>query len=283
MKLVRSGTSEVAGCIASGGARASRHWPALVYGSSPNVLILLIAVAVSLSISVRAAAWLAVPVFLVWNVYVLWCTKSSRRNWVIAACADQVYIRLLMTRGGTLHGVKEPDVIVFEASEIASMSIRTVEVFLYGPKPKFVEWLVIEPAQAVAEIVSNRIHPSPRPLDPGKQVYVANEEGRLTIGWKWCHPALRIFLQQVVRGCPSVVIANEERSELDLNGIWRGTSLNLDAQKRQLLLQAKRLGFGSDCRWLLCRYKYISFRKAATYLAEIEREEAGTGHSAIER
>ena len=167
-----------------------------------------------------------------------------------------------------------PDVLMLEASEIASMSARTVEVFLYGPKPKFVEWLVIEPAQAVAESVPDHIRPLLRL--PGKQVFVANEEGCLTIGWKWCRPALRVFLQQVVQECPSVVMAPEERSELDLNGIWRGISLNLDQQKRQLLVRAIRLGFGCECKRLLSRYKYISFQKAAAYLAEIEREEAGT-------
>jgi hypothetical protein len=68
------------------------------------------------------------------------------------------------------------------------------------------------------------------------------------------------------------ICSSEERSELDLNAIWSGISLNLEAQKRQLLVQAKRLGFGCDCTRLLSRYKYISFRKAAAYLAEIERE-----------
>jgi len=286
MELVRSDTPQVSRCITSAGARASRRWPALVYGCFPNVLILLIALTVSLSISVPAAAGLGVPVFLAWNVYVLLCTKSSRRNWVIASCAERVYVRLCVTRGRAQHGIYEPDVIVLEASEIASMSIRTLEVFLYGPKPRIVEWLVIEPAQAVAEDVSDHIRPllcDIRPIDSNKAVYVANEEGRLTIGWKWCHPALRMFLQQVVRECPSVVITHEERSELDLNGIWQGISMNLDAQQRQKLVQASRLGFGAKCTWLLSRYKYISFRESKTYLAEIEREEAGTGDSAVQQ
>jgi hypothetical protein len=81
-------------------------------------------------------------------VYVLWLLKTPRRNWVIAACADRVCIRV---------GVNIPEVIMLEVSEIASMSIKTIEVFLYGPKPKFVEWLVIEPAQAVAETVPDHI------------------------------------------------------------------------------------------------------------------------------
>ena len=148
MELVRSDAPEVTRCIDSAGAQASRRLPAFVYGCSLNALILLIAIAVSLIVSVRAAAWFGVPVFLAWNVYVLWLLKTPRRNWVIAACADRVCIRV---------GVNIPEVIMLEVSEIASMSIKTIEVFLYGPKPKFVEWLVIEPAQAVAETVPDHI------------------------------------------------------------------------------------------------------------------------------
>lgn len=36
---------------------------------------------------------------------------------------------------------------------------------------------------------------------------MACEEGCLTVEWKWWRPALRVFLQQVVQECPSVVIA----------------------------------------------------------------------------
>ena len=178
MKVVRSDTPEVARCIASGGTRASRHWPALAYGSQQNIIILLIAVIVSFSVSVRAAVWLGLSALLVWNAYVLWWTKSSRLNWCIAVCPERVYLRLFMMRGGARHCADSPDVVVLAASEIASMSIRTVEVFLYGPKPKSVECLVIEPAQAVAERVSNHIRPLLRPLDAGKVILVANEKGR---------------------------------------------------------------------------------------------------------
>jgi hypothetical protein len=278
MKLVRSDSPEVASCITSASARGSRHWPALAYGSQPNVLILLVAVTVSLSISVRAAAWLGVPVLLAWNLYVLWRTKSSRRNWVIVGCGDRIFIRLFMTLGSARHGANEPDVIVFQASEIASMSIETVEVFLYGPKPKLVERLVIEPAQFVAESVSDQIRSSLCAVraDPSNRVHVANADGRLTIGWKWCRPTLRMFLQQAARECPSIVIAHEERSELDLNGIWHGIREEPDAEQRRMLAQAKSLGFGLKCVELMSLYRYgsISSPKAAAYLAEIEQEEA---------
>lgn len=183
----------------------------------------------------------------------------------------------------------EPEIMVLEPSDIASMSAQTVEVYLHGPKPRIIERLVIEPAQAAAEAVSDHIRPLGRPiqacaLDPEdlrKQFFAANEEGRVVMDWKCCRPALGVFLQQVSRECPSVVIAPKERSELDLNGIWHGISLNLDAQKRKLLVQAHRLGF--DCVWLLCRYKYISRRKAAAYLAEIAREEAEPECSAVQQ
>jgi hypothetical protein len=204
----------------------------------------------------------------------------------LAGCADRVYIRLFVRRGRGRGDVNEPDVIMLEASEIASMSIRTVEVFLYGPKPNVVEWLVIEPAQAVAKDVSDRTRPlcglNPalscmRPIDPSKQVFVSNVQGPLTIEWKWCRPALRMFLQQVAQQCPSVVIAPEQRLELDLNGIWNGVRWawrKPDVQERQLLVQAMRLGFGCKCARLLSLYRDIPFREAGTYLAEIEQEEA---------
>jgi hypothetical protein len=207
---------------------------------------------------------------------VLWCTKFSRRNWVIAGCADRVYIRNYL----------QPEAIMLKASEITSMSIRTVEVFLYGLKPKPVEWLVIEPAQAVAKSVSDHI---PSFLGdfmahgPGNLTIVANEDGRLVIGWNWCHPALQTFLQQFVREFPSVVIAPEERSELDLNGIWNGAREKPNAQQRRMLVHAKRLGFGNDCERLLSLYRSMSFQESKAYLAEIEREEAGTRQSTVQQ
>ena len=273
MNFVRSDTPEVVRGIDSASVRANRRFPAFIYGCSLTILILLIAIAVSLIISVRAAAWFGVPVFLAENVYLLWLTKASRRNWVIAASAERVYVRLFMACGS------EPHVIVLEASEIASMSIKTVEVFVYGPKPEFAEWLVIEPAQAIEEIVPSHFLSFLEDIwthDSGNLVRVGILEGRLTIGWKLCHPALRVFLQQVVRECPSVVIAPEEHSELDLNGIWQyGRLEKPNAQQRQMLVQAKRLGFGGECTQRISQYKHMSLRKASAYLAEIEREEAG--------
>ena len=275
MKFVRSDTPEVVRGSTSTRVRASRRFPAFIYGCPLNALILLIAIAVSLIVSVRAAAWFGVPVFLAWNVYVLWLLKFSSSRWVIAASAERVYVRLFMARA------TEPHVIVLEVSEITSMSIKTVEVFVYGPKPEFSEWLVIEPAHSISEIVPDQFLSFLEDIwthDSGNMMRVGILEGRLTIGWKWCHPALRMFLQQVVQECSSVVIAPEERSELDLNGIWKGRE-KPDAQQRQMLVKAKRLGFGSECAQRLSQYKHMSRREAAAYLAKIEQEEAGAGHT----
>jgi hypothetical protein len=277
MKLLRSDSPEVANSIASTEALACWGWSVLTLvciASAPGLLIVLIA---SMTVSVRAAVWLGVPVVLASNAYLLWRGRSPRLNWVIAGCADRVFIRLFAQRGKGRGDIEEPDVIMFEASEIASMSARTVEVFLYGPKSRIVERLEIKPIQAATESVSNHIRPLLRP--PGKQVFVANEEGCLTIEWGWCRPALRVFLPRVARECPAVVVAREERSELDLNGIWHGVREKPDAQQRRMLVQAKRLGFGDDCERLLRLYRRMPFRETGAYLAQIEREETGRDHS----
>ena len=274
MKLVRSDSPEVVRNIAAAGAWASRNWYTMGTAYAANVLAILIALTVSLSVSMRAAAWVTVPVLLSLNGCVLWRAKASHRRWVLVGCANRLYLRLFAWCRGDHGDDHDPDVLVLEVSEITSMSIKTVEVFVYGPKPEFSEWLVIEPAQAVGDDISRHIRPLLTATDPDKAVLVAYDEGRITIEWKWWRPALRVFLQQVVQECPSVVIAAEERSELDLNGIWTG-SLEPNAHQRQMLGKATRLGFGCECAQRISQYKHMSFRKASAYLAEIEREEAG--------
>src|SRR6185437_10703166 len=154
MKVVRSDSPEVARSIAKANVRVNRRYPpfiAFIYGLFLNALILIIAVAVSLFVSVRAAAWFGVPAFAIWNAYVLWLLKFSNRRWVIAVSADRIYAPLFMGRAS------EPHVFVIETSDVASFSTKTVEVFVYGPDPEFAEWLVIEPAQAIAEILPSQI------------------------------------------------------------------------------------------------------------------------------
>jgi hypothetical protein len=63
---------------------------------------------------------------------------------------------------------------------------------------------------------------------------------------------------------------------LDLNGIWHGPRGGPDAQQRQMLVQAKRLGFDCECERLLSLYRGIPRGEVSAYMAEIEREETGT-------
>src|ERR1035441_4257959 len=99
MKLVRSDSPEVATIVASAGALACLVWSALTLACIACVLSLLIALAVSLIVSTRAAVWLGMPVFLVLNVFLLWRGRSSRLNWVVAGCAEEVFVWLFSRRG----------------------------------------------------------------------------------------------------------------------------------------------------------------------------------------
>lgn len=287
MKFVRSDSPDVARSIASTRTLARLHLPVFVLGVLPNLLILSIAL-VSLIDSVRAAAWIGLPAFFAWNAWVLWRARSPRLSWVVKAGSGRVLIRLYVGFGKAWRKSDLPDVMVLEASEIASVSIRTVEVLLYGPKPKVVEWLVIEPSQVAVESVSEKAPSFLRDTRRAdcfapylnERVYWADEGRHLNIGWKLYRPAVRIFLQQVARECPSIAIGPEERSELDLNGIWHGLREGPDAQQRRMLAQAKRLGFGPDCVRLLNRYRGMPFRECAPYLAELEREEIETERTA---
>jgi hypothetical protein len=279
MKLTRSDSPEVANSIASTGVLACWGWSLLTLvciASAPGLMIALIA---SLTVSVRTAVWLGVPIIIALNGYLLWRGRSPHLNWVMAGCTDRVFVRLFVRRGWGQSEKQEPDVIVLESSEIASISIRTVEVFLYGPKPRIVEWLVIKLSQPVADCLFDQISRLLNADNPGKQVCVTNEEGCLTMNWEWCRPFLREFLQQVGRECPSLTIAPEERSELDLNGVWHGVRGGPDAQQRRMLVKAKRLGFSCECERLLSLYRRIPRGEVSAYMAEIEQEETGIDHS----
>lgn len=296
MKLVRFNSPEVANSIASAGALACWGSRRVVI-TFASLSSLLLAVALGVFISVRAAVWIGIPVFLALNAYYFWRASSPRLNWVIAASGERLYVRLFAKRRKNKGDSDEPDVMVLEASEIASISARTIEVFVYGPKPKILEWLVIEPAEAVAQAVSSHIRPlqlgmpylpnacSLAPVDLEKQVFVGNQQGPLSIEWKYCRPALPAFLKQMAQKCPSMVFARESRSELDLNGLWHGVRWEWkkpDAQQRHLFAQAMRLGFGDECVFRLSLHNNLSRRQAATWLAEIAREESDTDTDPLE-
>jgi len=267
--------------ITPSAARAYSRWivGSLIYAS---VTALFFGVFGSF-ISIRAAFWFGVPVFIGMDLYALWW-HYHHAHWAAAGCGDKVFVRLFWWRGKKKDDPGEPDVLMLEASEIASMFVRTVEVYIYGPKPKFVEWLVIEPAETIALDVSDQISPLQsatgpnlcgiKPIDPRRQVSVGNEVGPLTIEWKWIRPDLRTFVQQIASECPSVAVAPEVRTELDLNGIWwhnaRGKP---NSEQRRLLAQAIRLGFGRDCVHYLSLYRSMPLPEARSFLAEVMQDQ----------
>lgn len=291
MKLVRFNSPEVANDIASAGALAcwGSRTVVVAFASGSSLLLPIV---LGVFVSVRAAVWIGVPIFFAMNLFYLWRGSTPRLNWVIAGDAGRLYVRLFARRRRNRGNANEANVMVLKASEIASISARTIEVFVHGPKPKVLEWLVIEPAEAVVGAVADQI----RPLQPGitgladqcslasidseKLVFVGNQEGSLTIEWKYCRPALRMFLQQVAQQCPSIVVAPASRSELDLNWVWNANRWGWkkpDPEQRQMLAHAIRLGFGGECVRRLSLYKGLSRREALKRLAELESDEAGNG------
>lgn len=280
MKLINLDSPEVITCLDSTRALACWVW-------SPRALVILaslpslvIAIAVGLLMSAQAGAWIGIPVFLLSGAFLLWRGRSSRLNWVVAGCADKLLVRLFVKRGWKRADSNEPDVLVLDVSEIASLSARTAEVFLDGSKPKYAQWLVIEHLPPISEEALRHLKVLLDSDDSGKQRYVAYERRSLTIKWQWCRPGLKAFLEQVARECAAITVGSEERSELDLNGIWAGFSRNvrhdLTAQERHQLVQAIRLGFGLECEWLMSRYRCMGLQESAAYLGEITREETGT-------
>lgn len=293
MKLLRSDTPEITRNIDSARILARRYWPAFVYNCSLDLIILFFALASSLFVSVRAAALFGTLMIVAWTVYAFWSAKSSCRNWTMAVFAGSVYVRLCLKHEAAPNDVDQPDVVVFDASEIDSMMVRSVETFLYGPKPKLAECLVIQPSPAVSVSLP---HYRASLLDdcgalgscgvpsPSNLVRVTKEDGRLIVAWRSCDPALRVFIRQVKQELPSLVLGPEEHSELDLNGIWHGLREEPNAQQRRLLVQAAHLGFGDECIKLLSLHRsgtFTSIRTATAYLVEIELEEVATNHSAV--
>ena len=280
MNLLRSDSPDLARTIGSAAVRASRNWHTSGFALAANALALLVFVVADFDGSRRTAVWLSVPVLLALNGSLLWRAQISYRRWVMVSLANRLYVRLFAWHVEKERGVNDQDVLELEASEIVSVRLRTLEVFLYGSKPKLIEWLVIETDKTVAHDL--RKHGGLLiQTDASKSILVVQEEQCLTIEWKWWRPALRKYLQKIARECPSIMMGSEERSELDLNSIWHGTREKPDAEQRRKLIRAMQLGFGRKCAELLSLHKSIPLQEAGAYLAEIEREDVGTDFSAI--
>lgn len=276
MKLIRSDSPEEVRTLAAARTDASRKLPILLLSFLPSLVILFIALVGGLIVSWRAAVWTCAPVFLAWNFWALWRARSPRISWVIKGNAEQVYIRMYVGFGKAWRRLDTPDVIVLEAAEIASVSFRTTEVYLYGPKPENVGWLLIEPTPAVADDFSRHVRPllgDMRRGDLSERVRWDDDEKRLFVGWKYCVPALPELLKHVTKEYPSIIIGAEEHTELDLNGIWHGNRDFPTPEQRSLLGKALRLGFGCDLLGELGLRRRMSRRNAAALLSEIAREE----------
>jgi hypothetical protein len=280
MNLLRSDSPDFARTIGSAPVRASRNWHTSGFALVANALALLVFVVADFDGSRRTAVWLSLTVLLTLNGSILWRAQISNRRWVIVSLANRLYVRLFAWHVEKERGANDQDVLELEASEIVSVRIRTLEVFLYGSKPKLIEWLVIETDKAVARDL--RKHGGPLiQTEASKSILVVQEEQCLTIEWKWWRPSLRKYLQKIARECPSIMMGSEERSELDLNSIWHGTREKPDAEQRRKLIRAMQLGFGRKCAELLSLYKSMPLQEAGAYLAEIEREDVGTDRSGI--
>ncbi len=127
---------------------------------------------------------------------------------------------------------------------------------------------MIEPTEALLGEVSERLKsllPVTSPCDPAGETLVTDEGGRLMIEWRLYRPPLRAFVNEVASRCPTLVVAQERLLTLDLTGIWREP----EAHRRQVLAEAKRLGFGAVCVFLLIRKRNMSFSRATAYMAEV--------------
>jgi len=163
--------------------------------------------------------------------------------------------------------------MVFEVPEIVSISASNVRLlFPWARTTK--RWLVIEPANALREEVSNRLRSAGcggMLCGPETEALVADEDGRLAIEWRLYRPALRRFMNEVKREWPSLTVTQERRREVDLIAIWNEP----EPYRRQVLAEAKRYGLGAACVFLVMSKRHVSFSQAAAYMAALGGRPAG--------
>src|ERR1700751_3678401 len=132
MDLVRSDSPELARDIGLARAWASRKVYTLGFAATSTVFALLFALMMSFSVSTRAAAWVSVPFLAALYGCVLWRARASRQKWIVVGRAGRICVRIFAWRSKDHSSSNDPDVLMFEASEIASISARKVEVFFDG-------------------------------------------------------------------------------------------------------------------------------------------------------
>lgn len=269
MRLIRSDSPEVARCLASTNCVWARQRLLPLYVAGCEVILLL--VAAIWMFRWTCATRLGGALLIVWSAGSLWRSAFSKRNWVMASCAEELYFRLFSHRGPRSRAGNEPEVMALRGGEVASLSIKTVEVFIFRAKPHVREWLVIEPRPGTQVAVAEQFERSSPPIygcDLYKEWFIRSKSGNLWIPWLCNKPPLRTLLSEIASQSPNLTIAAEDRSELDLRRLYRKP----EPEQRKVLARARRIGFAWACERVLRRnpYKRMSRGEAREYLSSIE-------------
>jgi len=277
VKLLRSTSPEIARCFASGHYLLVRRPVPAFHGLAGNLGIL------ALTFTARAANLahaliLGAGLLAAWNLILLWRGVLGRQSWVLLSSDGRFYIRLFSPLGRGAYKSSESEVIMLDLEEVASVQIQTRKLFVYGPKPKLTEWLVIEPKPAVRSLVADefqRLAPPAATCDPRREWFSGSKDGIIWIPWQSYRPALRELVRQIELHFPNLT-----RSELKLPDLDLINASNMaEPERGQLLAKAKRMGHGADCIWALYRnptgpplYSRRSLEECIEYMAHIEAD-----------
>jgi hypothetical protein len=270
VRFLRPDSPEVMRCLASNDRVLIRPWADFEDTGLIPLLPVLFLVACWAS-GQKLATILAAALLIAWICFLLWRAAFSKRHWVMAGCTEHFYFRLYrpVLDGLRLRREPAPSILALESAEVRSMSRQIVDAFIAGPDPKVAESLVVQlEPQAHAAIAEEfeRMSPSVSEYDLDKLWLVQWNGGSLVILWRRYHPSLRTLLSMITPRYPSLAVAPESRSELDLTGFARKPVF----EQRRLLVEAKKLGFGADCIEVVINnpYRRMSMAEAIRYISE---------------
>jgi hypothetical protein len=219
----------------------------------------------------KLATIIAAVLLIAWICFLFWRVAFSKVHWVVAGCTEHFYFRLYRPFRENLRLGREPapSILELQCAEVRSMSRQIVDAFIAGPDPKIAESLIVqlEPqAQIAVAEEFERLSPSVSRYDLDKLWFVRWSDGSLVVQWRRYHLSLRTLLSTIAGRYPSIIVAPESRSELDLSGFARKPVL----EQQRLLVEAKRLGFGADCIKVVMNnpYKRRSMMEAVRYISE---------------
>lgn len=270
MRLLRSDSPEVVRCLASKNrVLIRRPWADLQDTDLIPFLPVLLLVACWIS-GQRSATILAAVLLIAWICFLLWRVAFSKRHWVMAGCTEHFYFRLHrpVLDGLRLRHEPAPSILAPQSEEVRSMSRQIVDAFIVGPNPKVAESLVLQlEPQAQIAVAEQFERLSPTVSDLDKLWLAESSNGSLVIRWRRYHPSLPTWLSTITSRYPSITVAPESRSELDLSGFARKPEL----EQRRLLVEATKLGFGADCLEVVMHnpYKRRSMLEAARYISQV--------------